>query len=553
MNFGVGPRADVAHRRLHPAGLLRRRPVLLAALAQGAVQPDRERRRDTSTSPWTVKTSVIVLALRRRRGRRHVRDPRRLDLRGLGGDRPERVLRRPDRRRDRRQRRRALGRDLLRGARQDGPRGEHRDRLERPDRAVRGARCSSSSPSSSGRTRWRSSSTASSSARSSSRSSSPTTSRTTASRRGTRACSCSPSTPCSAWSSSTLMPPTFAFFDRLDAGLVLGGVIVVLLLVDLHFFARGREATFAESVRWSIGWLVLGLSSPASCSRSTAARTRQLRHRLPHRALAVARQPLRLHPAVRVLRRARTSTARGCCSGASWRRSRCAAWRSSAAPRSSSSSTSCSTCSACCCSCSPTGSARAWARTSTRTATSSCAACARSSRSPTASASGHWFSNEDGTRHVTPIFLCLAAIVAADIAFAVDSIPAAFAITRDPLIIWAGNVFALLGLRALFVLVEGLIKRFRYLDETIAVVLGAHRRQAAHRGVGANRPGRNLACSSRAGVRDRHRGVAHRRQARPRGRRQARGAGQRTSRSAEEGSGGEAEAAEAESEAARRP
>jgi len=84
---------------------------------------------------------------------------------------------------------------------------------------------------------------------------------------------------------------------------------------------------------------------------------------------------------------------------------------------------------------------------------------------------GHWFVREDGRRHVTPIFLCLAAIVAADIAFAVDSIPAAFAITREPLIIWAGNVFALLGLRALFVLVEGLIKRFRYLDETIAIVL----------------------------------------------------------------------------------
>ncbi|HEV7804367.1 MAG TPA: TerC/Alx family metal homeostasis membrane protein [Solirubrobacteraceae bacterium] len=84
---------------------------------------------------------------------------------------------------------------------------------------------------------------------------------------------------------------------------------------------------------------------------------------------------------------------------------------------------------------------------------------------------GHWFVREDGRRHVTPIFLCLTAIVAADIAFAVDSIPAAFAITREPLIIWAGNVFALLGLRALFVLVEGLIRRFRYLDETIAAVL----------------------------------------------------------------------------------
>jgi tellurite resistance protein TerC len=83
----------------------------------------------------------------------------------------------------------------------------------------------------------------------------------------------------------------------------------------------------------------------------------------------------------------------------------------------------------------------------------------------------HWFVRDDGRRHVTPAFLCLTAIVAADIAFAVDSIPAAFAITRDPLIIWMGNVFALVGLRSLFALVEGLIRRFRYLDQTIAVVL----------------------------------------------------------------------------------
>ena len=83
-----------------------------------------------------------------------------------------------------------------------------------------------------------------------------------------------------------------------------------------------------------------------------------------------------------------------------------------------------------------------------------------------------WFTRVDGHRQATPIFVCLAAIVAADIAFAIDSIPAAFAITRDSVLIWMGNVFALLGLRALFVLVEGLIRRFRYLDETIAIVLG---------------------------------------------------------------------------------
>jgi len=85
---------------------------------------------------------------------------------------------------------------------------------------------------------------------------------------------------------------------------------------------------------------------------------------------------------------------------------------------------------------------------------------------------GRWFVRREGRRWVTPLFLCLVAIVFADLAFAIDSIPAAFAITRDPFLIWMGNVFALLGLRALFLLVEGLIARFRYLDQTIAVVLG---------------------------------------------------------------------------------
>jgi tellurite resistance protein TerC len=81
------------------------------------------------------------------------------------------------------------------------------------------------------------------------------------------------------------------------------------------------------------------------------------------------------------------------------------------------------------------------------------------------------FVKEDSRRSATPMFVCLAAVVAADIAFAVDSIPAAFAITRDSFIIWMANVFALLGMRALFVLVVGLIRRFRYLNQTVAVVL----------------------------------------------------------------------------------
>jgi tellurite resistance protein TerC len=84
---------------------------------------------------------------------------------------------------------------------------------------------------------------------------------------------------------------------------------------------------------------------------------------------------------------------------------------------------------------------------------------------------GHFFVRERGRRSATPLLLALVSVVAADIAFAVDSIPAAFAITTDSFAIWAANAFALLGLRSLFALVEELIKRFRYLDETIAVVL----------------------------------------------------------------------------------
>lgn len=63
------------------------------------------------------------------------------------------------------------------------------------------------------------------------------------------------------------------------------------------------------------------------------------------------------------------------------------------------------------------------------------------------------------------------AIIVADLAFAVDSIPATFAVTRDPVVIWSANAFALLGLGSLLALVEPLVRRFRYLDETIALIL----------------------------------------------------------------------------------
>jgi predicted tellurium resistance membrane protein TerC len=71
----------------------------------------------------------------------------------------------------------------------------------------------------------------------------------------------------------------------------------------------------------------------------------------------------------------------------------------------------------------------------------------------------------------SPVPLALVAVITADIAFAIDSIPAGFAITGNSFLIWMGNVFSLLGLAALFVLVRDLLGRLRYLDETIALVL----------------------------------------------------------------------------------
>ena len=78
---------------------------------------------------------------------------------------------------------------------------------------------------------------------------------------------------------------------------------------------------------------------------------------------------------------------------------------------------------------------------------------------------------ERGGWYATPLLLTLVAILAADIAFAVDSIPASFAVTRDWTAIWLANAFALLGMRSLIALVEDLVRRFRYIEKTIALVI----------------------------------------------------------------------------------
>jgi len=77
----------------------------------------------------------------------------------------------------------------------------------------------------------------------------------------------------------------------------------------------------------------------------------------------------------------------------------------------------------------------------------------------------------DGRRLATPLLLALVAVEVTDLIFAVDSIPAIFAITSDPFIVFTSNIFAILGLRSLYFLLAGIITRFAYLKVGLSVVL----------------------------------------------------------------------------------
>jgi tellurite resistance protein TerC len=82
-----------------------------------------------------------------------------------------------------------------------------------------------------------------------------------------------------------------------------------------------------------------------------------------------------------------------------------------------------------------------------------------------------FFTRIDGVRHATPLFVSLVFIEATDIVFAVDSVPAIFALTREPMIVFTSNVFAILGLRALFFLLAGVMHRFRFLKYGLGLIL----------------------------------------------------------------------------------
>jgi tellurite resistance protein TerC len=83
----------------------------------------------------------------------------------------------------------------------------------------------------------------------------------------------------------------------------------------------------------------------------------------------------------------------------------------------------------------------------------------------------HFFVHEGGRRLATPLLFVLVTIEVTDIVFAVDSIPAVFAVTQDPFIVFSSNIFAILGLRALYFVLAGVLGKFRFLKVGLALVL----------------------------------------------------------------------------------
>ncbi|MBQ6269075.1 MAG: TerC/Alx family metal homeostasis membrane protein [Bacteroidetes bacterium] len=85
--------------------------------------------------------------------------------------------------------------------------------------------------------------------------------------------------------------------------------------------------------------------------------------------------------------------------------------------------------------------------------------------------SGRFIEKKNGIKYITPLLLTMVTIELSDVVFAVDSIPAIFAISKDPIILYTSNIFAILGLRSMFFLLSNIINYFSSLKQGIAVIL----------------------------------------------------------------------------------
>jgi len=83
-----------------------------------------------------------------------------------------------------------------------------------------------------------------------------------------------------------------------------------------------------------------------------------------------------------------------------------------------------------------------------------------------------FFTFEEGIKKATPLFLCMVAVEISDVVFAVDSIPAVFGVTENPLIVFTSNMFAIMGLRSLYTILSKAASDLEYLEPAVAVVLG---------------------------------------------------------------------------------
>jgi len=83
-----------------------------------------------------------------------------------------------------------------------------------------------------------------------------------------------------------------------------------------------------------------------------------------------------------------------------------------------------------------------------------------------------FFTEIDGVRMATPMLLCMISVAVSDVVFAVDSIPAIFGVTEDPLVVFSSNMFAIMGLRSLYVILSKAASDLKYLEKAVAVVLG---------------------------------------------------------------------------------
>jgi tellurite resistance protein TerC len=84
---------------------------------------------------------------------------------------------------------------------------------------------------------------------------------------------------------------------------------------------------------------------------------------------------------------------------------------------------------------------------------------------------GKFLLKKEGITYVTPLFLVLLMVETTDLLFAIDSVPAVFAVTHDPFIVFTSNVFAILGLRSLYFALAGLMSKFQYLKMSLVFIL----------------------------------------------------------------------------------